>query len=88
MFRRANTQEVAKVFSSTVNLPTNWPLACLLISLFPSTPLLFVSIYEHTYGADIARMTFLDEMSLDSPTFPFLRSLIGTFLQSWFIPSV
>lgn len=49
-----------------------------------SSSLPLVSIYEHTYGADIARMTFGDEMSLESPTFPFLRFLIGPFFFFFF----
>ena len=41
----------------------------LLLSPFNSIPLFHVSIYEHTYGEDIARMTVGDEMSLDTTHF-------------------
>lgn len=67
-------------------------LAFTFFSFF-SIPVLRVSIYEHSYGADIARMTVGDEMSLDYLASPLLRFLIGTFLiislfcKSWFILS-
>lgn len=59
-------------------------LAFAFLSFF-SIPVLRVSIYEHTYGADIARMTVGDEMSLDYLTSPLLRFLIGTFFIYFFI---
>ena len=76
---RSGESLTVRLLPNTVNLPTNWPLAFLLIFLSHSIPLLPVSIYEHTYGAVIARMTVGDEMSLDSPTSPLLRFLIGPF---------